>query len=121
LALGYTGEASLSIRRGEELIVDVWWQPVQTPSFNYSASFQIWGANGLLTQTDGNFNGVDAQVLPPGAWSADTRRLTIPPDAPAGNYSLKVTVYNWQDNSRLSFENAPEDRLFTLLSITISD
>lgn len=119
MALGYTGEENLTIRRGEELIVDVWWQPVQPPSFNYSASFQIWGENGLLTQTDGNFNGLDAQVLPLGVWSADTRRLMIPHDAPMGSYSLRVTVYNWQDNSRLSFENAPEDSLFTLVGIVI--
>jgi hypothetical protein len=127
LALGYTGEESITVRRGEELILDVWWKPLRFPDFSYSASFQIWadGAGVPLTQVDGNFhadsspNGVDAQVLPVDVWSTDVRRLTIPPDVPAGNYTLKVTVYDWRDNSRLPVDDRAEEDLFVLLKLEI--
>jgi hypothetical protein len=123
LALGYTGEESISVQRGEELVLDVWWQPIRFPDFNYSASFQIWANEAAvpLTQVDGNFNGVDAQVLPVEAWSTDSRRLLIPSDAPLGEYTLRVTVYDWRDNSRLPVDNGATDNLFVLLSIRIEE
>jgi hypothetical protein len=123
LALGYTGEEVLTVRRGETLILDIWWKPLRALDFNYSASFQIWGdgASVPITQTDGNFNGLDAQVLPLELWSADSRRLTIPTDAPFGEYTLRVTVYDWRDNSRLPVDNGSAENLFTLLRLIVQE
>jgi hypothetical protein len=123
LALGYAGATDLVLHRGDELLVDVWWKPLRMPDFNYSASFQIWAneATVPLTQVDGNFNELDAQVLPLEAWSADSRRLIIPPDAPVGDYTLRVTVYDWRDNSRLPVDNGAADDLFVFLRIRIEE
>ncbi len=119
IALGYAGAERVTVQPGETLLLDVWWQAVQVPDFNYSASFQLWGENGVLVQQDGNFGNVDAQVLPVGAWSPDTRTLQIPADAAPGEYTLRVTVYDWRDGIRLEVIPAAEDDLAPLLSVVV--
>jgi len=121
MALGYTGEARITLQAGEVLHLDVWWQALRPPDFNYSASFQIWDEAQVIAQTDGNFNSgrLDARVLPVGVWTPDTRRLRLPPDLPAGEYMLKVTVYDWRDGSRLAADSASPDHLYTLLTIVV--
>jgi hypothetical protein len=123
LALGYLDDAVINVQAGETLALDVWWQALRTPDFNYSASFVIVGTNGVLTQQDGNFDSgrVDAQVLPGGTWTPDVRILNIPPDAPAGDYTLMVTVYDWRDNTRLTTNPPVADNLYPLVRIFVDD
>lgn len=122
LALGYVDATPLIAQTGETLLVDVWWQAVRTPDFNYSAGFKLLNSEGVvIAEQDGNFgNGrIDAQVLPVGEWSADTRRLLIPANTPSGTYTLYVTVYDWRDSTRLAASPEAEMDLFPLLEITI--
>jgi hypothetical protein len=123
LALGYLDDAAITVQAGETLALDVWWQALRTPDFNYSASFVIVGANGVLTQQDGNFDSgrVDAQVLPVGTWTPDVRTLQIPPDALTGEYTLMVTVYDWRDNTRLTTHPPVADNLYPLATVTIEN
>lgn len=123
IALGYRGEERISIQAGDTLFLDVWWQAIEMPAFNYSVSFQLWDDSGVLVQQDGNFGSgqIDAQVLPIGAWSPDTRIIEIPADAAPGEYTLRVTVYDWRDNSRLPVTPADEEALFSLLTVIVED
>jgi hypothetical protein len=75
----------------------------------------------VLVQQDGNFGSgqLDAQVLPLEAWSPDTRSLEIPTDAAPGVYTLRVTVYDWRDGSRLPVSPAAEDDLTPLLTVVV--
>jgi hypothetical protein len=59
--------------------------------------------------------------LPLALWSADSRRLTIPTDAPLGDYTLRVTVYDWRDNKRLPVDDDAAENLFTLLRLVVQD
>jgi len=119
IATGYTND-SLTVSAGETLVIDLWWQAINAPDFNYSASVQLWGDGWLVNQSDGNFDGVDAQVLPVGAWIPDTRIIEIPPETPPGNYEIRVTVYDWRDNTRLPVNVDAEENLVTLVEVTIT-
>lgn len=123
LALGYSNVETLTIRRGETLVLDVWWQALQMPDFNYSAAFYLMSDGWVLTQVDGNFDSgrLDAQVLPIGIWIPDMRLINIPADAPLGEYELKVTVYDWRDSTRLAIDPASSENLFTLLRVIVED
>lgn len=122
LAVAYTNEP-MTVQAGQTLIIDMWWQAIRTPDFNYSASVQLWGDGQIMNQTDGNFDSgrLDAQVLPVGAWTPDTRSIDIPPDTLPGEYDLRVTVYDWRDNTRLPPDSASEDNLYMLTTITIEE
>jgi hypothetical protein len=117
LALGYLGAERIPIKRGETLTLDIWWQALRTPDFNYSASFVIPG----IAQHDGNFDSgrVDAQVLPVQQWTPDVRELTIPVDTAPGEYPLLVTVYDWRDGTRLDTLPQASDNLFQLATVVI--
>lgn len=120
LALGYTNEA-LTAQAGQTLVVDMWWQALRLPDFNYSASVQLWDGDVLITQTDGNFDSgrVDAQVLPIGTWTPDSRSLSLPADLSSGRYSIRVTVYDWRDNSRLPVDDGASNDLYQMTTVII--
>lgn len=122
IALAYTN-APLTISAGDTVTVDMWWQAIRTPDFNYSASIQIWDNTGIVAQVDGNFDSgrLDAQVLPLDAWTPDSRQIVIPPETPAGEYSIRVTVYDWRDNTRLPVNDANELSLISLSTLTITE
>ena len=75
------------------------------------------------TQVDGNFDSgrLDAQVLPLDAWTPDSRQIVIPPETPAGEYIIRVTVYDWRDNTRLPVNDANELGLITLTTLTVTE
>lgn len=122
LAIGYTNDP-LTVQAGQTLTIDMWWQAIRIPDFNYSASVQVWGAGWIVNQTDGNFDSgrLDAQVLPIAAWTPDTRIIEIPPDTAPGEYEIRVTVYDWRDNTRLTLDSPSEDNLFTVTTIIIEE
>lgn len=123
--LAFALDPSLPTERQTEgvLRVEMWWQALRTPDFNYSASVQLWGSNGLVTQVDGNFDSgrLDAQVLPVGVWIPDTRLLPLPADLVADEYELRVTVYDWRDGTRLATDPEAADRLATVGTIPVID
>lgn len=123
LALGYTHTETLSVKRGETLVIDVWWQALRNPAFNYSAGFILMRDGFVLTQVDGNFDSgrLDAQVLPIGTWTPDMRSIVVPLDASPGEYQINVTVYDWRDSTRLEIEPASTENLFTLLTVIVEE
>jgi hypothetical protein len=123
LAFGYTNAKTVTVKRGETLVIDVWWQALRRPDFNYSAGFLVMNGDFILAQIDGNFDSgrLDAQVLPIGTWTADMRRINIPANAATGQYELKVAVYDWRDGMRLSIDPDSTENLFTLLRVIVEE
>lgn len=121
LALGYRGAPSITVQPGTTLTVDVWWRAERVPDFNYSAGFLLLGEAGVIAQQDGNFDSgrLDAQVLPVGVWTPDSREIVIPPDAPPGRYTLRVTVYDWRDGARLPTPAPDDEELYPLLTVVV--
>ncbi|MDQ7027757.1 MAG: glycosyltransferase family 39 protein [Anaerolineae bacterium] len=121
LALGYLGTETITIEASDILQVDVWWQAIRPPDFNYSAGFLLLGDSGVIAQQDGNFDSgrVDAQVLPLETWTPDVRNLQISADAIVGEYTLFVTVYDWRDNTRLTTNPISTDDLYPLATVII--
>lgn len=122
IALGSPHQREINGRAGDALVLDVWWQALRLPDFNYSVSVQIIGAGGVVAQHDGNFDGLDAQVLPVGAWSPDRRVIALPPTTAPGRYPIGIAVYDWRDGTRLSVTPVPgtSDHLFRIGTAVIA-
>ncbi|MEO1644693.1 MAG: glycosyltransferase family 39 protein, partial [Chloroflexota bacterium] len=118
LALAIT-ELPDDIIAGQTLTLDLWWQAIRTPDFNYSASVQLWQNGVPIAQVDGNFDSgqLDAQVLPVGIWTPDTRTFTLPDTLTSDPITIYVTVYDWRDNTRLPVEPPADDNLYLLATI----
>jgi hypothetical protein len=122
IALSYADpREKVTAAPGDTLTLDMWWQALNQPEFEYSVSVVIMGENGVLTQSDAGFdNGrVSAFALPFDSWLLDTRHVLIPADAPPGEYQVMVTVYDWRDNTRLPTQDYDAESLFPLLTLTV--
>jgi hypothetical protein len=91
---------------GIELPFTLFWQARAPVDFDYNAFAHLLDAEGnKVAQLD--WQPHDAMgVLPASTWpvgwrATDTQRLPLPPDLPAGEYTLLVGLYNWQSNERL--------------------
>ena len=111
------------LRPGEVLAFDLWWRAQRTPETDYSVSVQLWGPEGHIAQVDGGFdqNRIPAPLLPLNVWTPDPRTLLIPTDAAPGEYTLRVTVYDWRTGARLHVEPAMPDDLFPLARFVIEE
>ncbi|MEL7434815.1 MAG: glycosyltransferase family 39 protein, partial [Chloroflexota bacterium] len=118
LAVAIT-ETPTDITAGQTVTLDLWWQAIRTPDFNYSASVQLWQNGVPIAQVDGNFDSgqLDAQVLPVGIWTPDTRTFTLPDTLTDDPITVYVTVYDWRDNTRLPVEPPADNNLHLLATI----
>ncbi len=90
---------------GDTLNLDLWWRAVRQPDADYSVGLYLTAADDrVLAQHDGGFDRgrVPALLLPQDRWTPDARALALPPDIPPGEYTLAITVYNWQNGERLA-------------------
>ncbi len=96
--------SSPSVRAGEPFTLVLHWQARSPDGSDYSVFVHLLSADGaIVAQHDsspqnGNY--------PTGIWAAgefiaDAHTLNLPPDLPAGAYSLAVGLYRPQDGSRL--------------------
>ena len=91
---------------GSALSFTLHWQARAAVDFDYSAFAHLLDAEGnkvaqLDWQPHDRFG-----VLPTSAWPlgwpvVDAQQLSLPPDLPAGDYTLLVGFYNWQSGERL--------------------
>jgi hypothetical protein len=92
--VGYDAPATLT--SGEEITVTLYWQPVQPLSVDYTSFVHLVTGDGHgITQSDHQPGGV---YYPSSHWQVgetlrDRHILTIPPDAPPGQYQLRVGLY----------------------------
>jgi 4-amino-4-deoxy-L-arabinose transferase-like glycosyltransferase len=108
---------------GQRLTLDLWWRAVRQPDTDYSVGVYLLAPDGrTVAQQDGGFDRgqVSALALPLDRWTPDARSLDVPADAPPGDYTLLVAVYDWRDGTRLTPENGRQDNGYVLGVVTIS-
>jgi hypothetical protein len=102
----------------QKATLDVTWQVLQPPSFDYSVFFQA------VTDKDGNDLQVVAQLdAQPGAgkepatsWQVgkimtDTYQLQLPTPLPTGDLHYIYGYYDWRDGKRLPVDGGIDDKL----------
>ncbi|MBI5666847.1 MAG: hypothetical protein HZC41_02475 [Chloroflexi bacterium] len=95
---------SWMVNPGTVLSVELQWETLQRPAADYSVFLHLTPADDAppIAQQDRLMGG----ALPTGAWRAgdewlDHLELALPPDLPAGVYTLWLGVYYWQTGERL--------------------
>ena len=93
-----------SVRSGGSLRLTLWWQALAKMDKDYSLFIhlvghgdRIWAQEDELLQHDG---------LPTSAWEVGemaegSYQLEIDPDIPAGDYTVKLGIYDWETGERL--------------------
>ncbi len=106
-----------------EINVRVWWEVDERPMVDYSIGLYLLDQNGALAaQDDGelhdHYSGpLSTSQLEPGRVYIDLRTLPLPPDLPAGEYTLTLSVYDWRDDTRLQLPDDSE--LLRLDTVTL--
>lgn len=105
-----------SVQRGETITLTLYWESLARLDEDFVTAVQVIGADGeILTQADGQPAG-----YPTSAWRhqgtfTDERTLTIPEDAPDGEYRILIGWYRLSDFTRLAaVGEGVQDNLFTL-------
>lgn len=121
IALGDPGlPRIITAAPGETLNLDLWWRAIKTPDADYSAGVYLVAPDGrVLAQQDGGFDQgrMPAMLLPADRWMPDARSLLIPADIPPGDYSLTLSVYDWQSGQRLAPDASSRDDLSYSLAV----
>ncbi len=96
-----------TFRENETVQVKLWWSALKKPDMDYSISLAVFDQDGKpMAQDDGpaHAEGTPEQMTDwtPGKYYEDYRTFTMPVGAPGINYTLVVTVYNWQTGKRLT-------------------
>ena len=88
--------AAGNLKPGDTLTATLIWRAEDTPLTSYHVFLHLLDPTGrLIAQSDGipaNWTRPTTGWLP-GEYIADSRALTIPPDAPAGDYTLSAGLY----------------------------
>jgi hypothetical protein len=102
--VGFDGNAAA---RGQPLTLRFYWGASATPADNYSLFIHLvpLSGDGPLAQADG---APASDVRPTLTWNdpgetliSQPFALNIPPDLPAGEYRLKIGLYNYETGARL--------------------
>ncbi|MHB0857368.1 MAG: ArnT family glycosyltransferase [Anaerolineae bacterium] len=105
--LGYDSghQATLGIQPGDTLAITLYWQALAEPSGSFKVFVHLVDATGVVrAQHDGK---PVAWTYPTEVWEADEVvddrvRLTLPPDAPEGEYQLYAGMYDETTGDRLA-------------------
>ncbi len=95
-----------TFRENEDVSVKLWWSALRKPAMDYSFSLSLFDEFGnLIAQSDGSASAPDTpqqtSAWEPGTYYEDYRTLHLPIGIPGREYTLMVTVYDWQTNQRL--------------------
>ncbi len=108
--IGYDLDAA-TITPGDSLALTFYWQATSTPTDNYSLFVHLVPRDGdtLVAQADGAPARPERPTL---TWTDASETLisqpftlTVPVDAPAGDYELRIGLYNYQTGVRLPVES----------------
>jgi len=119
LLLGY-GVEPTEVTSGEEVRLTLYWQAQASIVEDYTVFVHLLGESGRLrSQADAMpwHNALRTSRWEPGMVIPDEYRLTVPKDAPPGEYWVAIGLYLWQTGERLPIRTAagdllPDSRLF---------
>ncbi len=96
LALGHWAlRDEVQVRPCQRINVESWWQAIRPLAADYSLQLALVNLAGeALGANAERLTTVDTSDWETNAWFPDLRPLTIPCDAPAGEYPLVLTVYD---------------------------
>ncbi len=96
LALGHWElRDSVQVRPCQRIRLESWWQAARPPGADYSIQLALVDLAGeALAASNDQLTTVNSAVWAPQLWFLDARPLTIPCDAPAGEYPLVMSVYD---------------------------
>jgi hypothetical protein len=114
LALRASPLNEIGIRRGSEIQVNTWWDVTETPARDYSYSLLLTpqtNPDNVTMQYDGGLQSrldvLDTEnLLSTSSWTTNTTYfapifVTLPEQLPAGDYSIWLGVYYWEDGELL--------------------
>ncbi len=108
---------------GEPLALRLWWSAEEPLDADYSISIQLYREETLALQLDGpaqvGGEALDTSRWEPGALYADERTLLLPDQLPRGQYTIKLTVYQWWDNTRLPAPGVDENTLLPVGAFSV--
>ena len=96
LALGHWElRGGVQLRPCQRVNVESWWQARRALAPDYSMQLALVDlAGGSLSASNARLTAVDTSNWQTKAWFLDLRSLTVPCDAPAGEYPLVLSVYD---------------------------
>ena len=124
--LGY-GLEPTRVSPGESIHLTLYWQARAPIIRDYTVFVHLLDGSGKLrSQADGMpwHNSFRTSRWPPGMLIPDEYELTVPGDAPPGEYRVTIGLYLWQTGERLPIRTAdgdllPDSRFFLEPSITV--
>lgn len=123
--LGYE-LSSAQIVPGGQVVVNVYWQAVDAMPDTYTGFVHLIGPDGQLVAQDDHELGrgfFSTRLWQPGEVVHEEYALTIPDDAPPGQYSLQVGVYSFPSLQRLAVDSANmpvQDDVVTLGAVDLT-
>jgi hypothetical protein len=93
-----------SLVPGDVLQLDLYWQAVEQPDRNYTVFVHVLDESGqTVAQRDAmpRDNTLPTTQWPIGEVIDDTLLVPLPPDLPAGAYSLALGIYYWETMEKL--------------------
>ncbi len=121
----WRAEAPHKATSGGTLRVALWWSADETPARDYSVSVFLLGADGRLVaqHDDVPLEGhAPTSTWPPNALRFDLHRVLLPPNLPAGAYTLGVKLYWYGDGQPLPAvtESTPPADYLRLATVQVS-
>ncbi|MCL4394018.1 MAG: DUF2157 domain-containing protein, partial [Chloroflexi bacterium] len=107
--LGYRVETNSPAHAGDSLTVYLYWQALATPPSDYTGFVHLLDPSGVLrAQSDSTpRNGAyPTSIWAPDEIVGDPRTLTLPANAPPGEYRIEVGMYEWPSLRRLPVTRA---------------
>lgn len=96
--IGVTGQSPATLTPGGTASVTLFWQAARPIGTNYQVTVQVYGSDGLrYAQSDVQTPGqVPMRDWRPTDYARDGHTITLPPDAPPGDYQVQVGVYEFR-------------------------
>ena len=110
---------------GGKLRTRLVWESIAPTAHDWTEALHLIDANGQLVAQDDRQpcdNSYSTSIWQPGELVVEDRTLNLPPDLPAGDYTLTVVWYSTSDNARLPvYDSAGQPRgdVFTLGTVTV--
>lgn len=112
------------ISPGKELDLTLVWQAVEQMDIGYTVFVHLFDREGRILVQQDRPPQTETGSYPTDLWVSgeivtDTYRLTIPMDAPSGEYRIRVGLYRPESGQRLSLPGWPDDAYLLPLTILI--
>jgi len=107
LLKGYRLKPGTRVHPGDVIVVDLFWEPLDVTPSDLTVFFHLLGparvdGSPLWAQDDHppQWGRANTTIWRPGGLIRDAYVISVPPDAPAGEYRIAIGFYNPEDGVR---------------------